>query len=163
MMQQLKARQLGVTTLTELAVAHRVQFHPRVNAVVASADPKKSVKMATMIDFCWKSQPWWLLPKATKIEHGMPVEFGELDWESHEGTRPALLKSLEERVRNRGMDLVLILKEFVGHLVPGRLRPLCEQYGIPCLMVEKGYGTRQVGETLRWGLKKPPDVAGSGQ
>jgi len=79
MMIQLKARQLGVTTLTELAVAHRVQFHPRSNAVVASADPKKSVKMATMIDFCWKSQPWWLLPKATKIEHGMPVEFGELN------------------------------------------------------------------------------------
>ncbi|MEO6812148.1 MAG: hypothetical protein ABI353_23820 [Isosphaeraceae bacterium] len=81
-------------------------------------------------------------------------EFGELEWESHEGTRPALLKSLEERIRNRGMDLVLILKEFVGHIVPGRLRPLCEQYDIPCLMVEKGYGTRQVAETLRWGLKK---------
>jgi hypothetical protein len=81
-------------------------------------------------------------------------EFGDLVWESHEGTRPALLKSLEERVRNRGMDLVLILKEFVGHIVPGRLRPLCEQYGIPCLMVEKGYGIRQVAETLRWGLKK---------
>ncbi|MBX6315169.1 MAG: hypothetical protein IRY99_20005 [Isosphaeraceae bacterium] len=82
-------------------------------------------------------------------------EFGELEWESHEGTRPALLKSLEERIRNRGMDLVLVLKEFVGHIVPGRLRPLCEQYGIPCLMVEKGYGTRQVAETLRAGLIKP--------
>ena len=79
MMQQLKARQLGVTTLTELAVAHRVQFWPRVNAVVASADPKKSVKMANMIRFCWEQQPWWLLPKTTKIEHGMPVEFGELN------------------------------------------------------------------------------------
>lgn len=79
MMQQLKARQLGVTTLTELAVAHRTQFHLRVNAVVASADPKKSVKMAAMIRFCWEQQPWWLLPKTTKIEHGMPVEFGELN------------------------------------------------------------------------------------
>lgn len=79
MMIQLKARQLGVTTLTELTVAHRVQFWPRVNAVVASADPKKSVKMAGMIDFCWKEQPWWLLPRTTKVEGGIPVEFGELN------------------------------------------------------------------------------------
>lgn len=79
MMQQLKARQLGVTTLTEIAVAHRVQFRARVNAVVASADPKKSVKMANMIRFCWEQQPWWLLPQTTKIEHGMPVEFGEIN------------------------------------------------------------------------------------
>lgn len=81
-------------------------------------------------------------------------EFDALEWEPHEGTRPAMLKSLEERIRNRGVDLILILKEFVGHVVPGRLRPLCEQSGIPCLMVEKGYGTRQVAETLRAGLLK---------
>lgn len=79
MMQQLKARQLGVTTLTEIAVAHRVQFRARVNAVVASADPTKSVKMANMIKFAWEQQPWWLKPAATKIQNGMPVEFGELN------------------------------------------------------------------------------------
>jgi len=79
MMQQLKARQLGVTTLTEIAVSHRVQFYPRVNAVVASADPTKSVKMATMIKFAWEQQPWYLKPVPTKIQNGMPVEYGELN------------------------------------------------------------------------------------
>jgi len=79
MMQQLKARQLGVTTLTEIAVSHRVQFYPRVNAVVASADPTKSVKMATMIKFAWEQQPWYLKPTPTKIQNGMPVEYGELN------------------------------------------------------------------------------------
>jgi len=81
-------------------------------------------------------------------------EFQELDWEVSEGTRPALLRSLEERVKNHGVDLVLILKEFVGHIVSERMRPLCEQHGIPCLMVEKGYGASQVGEALRKGLIK---------
>lgn len=80
-------------------------------------------------------------------------EFDELDWEPYEGTRPALMKSLEQRVRNRGVDLVLILKEFVAHHVPERLRPLCEESGIPCLMVEHGYGANQVAEALRSGLK----------
>jgi hypothetical protein len=79
MMQQLKARQLGVSTLTEIAVGHRVQFVPNTNAVVASADPSKSVKMAAMIDFSWSHQPWWLLPRTTKIEKGMPVEFEDLN------------------------------------------------------------------------------------
>jgi hypothetical protein len=80
-------------------------------------------------------------------------EFEELDWEPYEGTRPALMKSLEQRVRNRGVDVVLILKEFVAHHVPERLRPLCQESGIPCLMVEHGYGANQVAEALRSGLK----------
>ncbi len=81
-------------------------------------------------------------------------QFDELDWESYEGTRPAFLESLEQRVRNRGMDLVLILKSFIGHHVPERLRPLCEQFEVPCLMVEHGYGPAQVAETIRRGMAK---------
>ncbi len=80
-------------------------------------------------------------------------EFDELEWEPYEGTRPALMKSLEQRVRNRGLDLVLILKEFVAHHVPERLRPLCQESGIPCLMVEHGYGANQIAEALKAGLK----------
>lgn len=79
-------------------------------------------------------------------------EFQELDWESYEGNRPALLDSLEQRVRNRSVDIVLILKSFISHHVPERLRPLCEQYNIPCLMIERGYGPAQIAETLRKGL-----------
>lgn len=81
-------------------------------------------------------------------------EFGELEWEPYEGSRPAALSSLEQRVKNRGIDMVLILKNFVGHSVSERLRPLCEENDIPCLMVEHGYGAQQVGETLRTGLVK---------
>jgi hypothetical protein len=80
--------------------------------------------------------------------------FDELDWENYEGTRPAMLDSLEARVRNHGVDLVLILKNFIAHHVPERLRPLCEAHEIPCLMVEHGYGPAQVAETIRKGMQK---------
>ncbi len=80
--------------------------------------------------------------------------FDRLDWEPYEDSKPALLDSLEQRVRNRGVDLVLILKSFISHHVPERFRPLCEQQGIPCLMIEHGYGPSQVGEALRRGLLK---------
>ncbi|MDX2038257.1 MAG: hypothetical protein SFX72_16530 [Isosphaeraceae bacterium] len=81
-------------------------------------------------------------------------EFDELEWEAHESNRPAILKSLEQRVRNRGIDLLLILKEFVSHSIPGTFRPLCDDFEIPCLMVEKGYGASQVAEAIRTGLLK---------
>jgi hypothetical protein len=81
-------------------------------------------------------------------------EFDELVWEPYESARPVLLKSLEQRVRNRGMDLVLILKEFVGHHVSESLRPLCQENQIPCLMIDRGYGAAQVAEALRKGLQK---------
>jgi hypothetical protein len=81
-------------------------------------------------------------------------EFDRLDWEPYEDSKPAILDSLEQRVRHRGVDLVLILKSFISHHVPERFRPLCEQHDIPCLMVEHGYGPAQVGETLRRGLLK---------
>lgn len=76
MMIQLKARQLGVSTLTELAVAHRVQFWPDVDAVVASSTPSKTDKLTKMIRTCWSKQPWWLMPDVTKISNLMPAEFG---------------------------------------------------------------------------------------
>ncbi len=80
-------------------------------------------------------------------------EFDDLEWEPYESTRPALLRSLEQRIKNRGVDVVLILKEFVGHHVPESLRPLCQDSGIPCLMIEHGYGASQIAEALRVGLK----------
>ncbi len=76
-MQQLKARQLGVSTLSELNICHRFQFQPYANCVVASADPEKSLKMAGMLRFCLERQPYWLLPTQTKTKHQMAAEFGE--------------------------------------------------------------------------------------
>ena len=79
-------------------------------------------------------------------------KFDRLDWEDYEGTKPAKLRSLEQRIRNGGLDLVLILKSFISHHVSEKLRPLCEQNDTPCLMVEHGYGAAQIAQTLRKGL-----------
>ncbi len=81
-------------------------------------------------------------------------EFSELEWVAYENARPAMLKSLEQRVRNRGLDLMLILKEFVGHHVTESLRPLCEEQGIPCLLVDHGYGANQIADALRKGINR---------
>lgn len=77
MMIQLKARQLGVTTLTEAAITHRVQFYPDVNAAVASASPDQSNKMAHMMELCLDSQPDFLKPRKTAGRAGKLIEFKE--------------------------------------------------------------------------------------
>ena len=75
----LKGRQLGISTLTELAVAHRVQFRRNVNAIIGSSDPGKSTEMSKMIETCWANQPWWLLPNTTVHKRGEQIEFGSMN------------------------------------------------------------------------------------
>lgn len=77
--QELKARQLGVSTIVELAVAHRVQFYKHINGLVASSDPSKSAKMAEMMERCWENQPWWMMPRQTAYRSGELIEFGDQD------------------------------------------------------------------------------------
>lgn len=79
-MQQLKARRLGVSTVSELGVQHRFQFHRNSNCVVASADPGKTTQMAGMIRYNLAKQPWWLLPQGKpKIKDSIPVEYPDIN------------------------------------------------------------------------------------
>lgn len=79
MIQQLKARQLGVSTLTEIAVQHRTQFYDHTNSLISSSDPDKSRKMAGMIDRCYENQPWWMRPDLTAYRVGELMEYNKLD------------------------------------------------------------------------------------
>jgi hypothetical protein len=59
----LKARQLGVSTLIELLVGHRIVFSYGVNAVIGSADRVKTYLMANMLFMFYDMMPFWLKPK----------------------------------------------------------------------------------------------------
>lgn len=61
--QNLKARQVGVTTETEADVAHRVTFFSNVNAIVASSNPAKSGTMAGKMDTGWDNLPVFFKPQ----------------------------------------------------------------------------------------------------
>jgi hypothetical protein len=75
--QNLKARQVGITTDAECRVAHRVQFYSNVNAVVASSNPGKSALMADKMETAWAEMPWYLMPVKTRYNVGKLIEFGE--------------------------------------------------------------------------------------
>ena len=75
----LKARQLGITTLFQLILAHRILFYRNVNGLEASADPDKSRKMARKFEFVWQNVDWWLRPRRTAYRAGELIEFGDLN------------------------------------------------------------------------------------
>lgn len=61
----LKARQLGMSTLVELLIMHRIVFGYGVNAVAASVDQEKSGLMANMLFMAYDLLPVWLRPRFT--------------------------------------------------------------------------------------------------
>jgi len=65
-----KGRQLGLSSVTELAVAQRVLFHKNVNALVAAATPDTTMKMSEMLIRAVNYQPWWLVPEFTVYKTG---------------------------------------------------------------------------------------------
>jgi hypothetical protein len=74
----LKARQLGVSTLVELLIAHRIIFGYGVNATIFSADQTKTGLMAGMLFLVYDMMPVWLKPRATRrveSDRGM-LQFG---------------------------------------------------------------------------------------
>jgi hypothetical protein len=75
---ELKARQLGVSTDTELRVLHRSQLYSHVNAVVSSSDPDKSTKMAGMMELAFDEQPFYLQPNIRQVI-GELMEFPDQD------------------------------------------------------------------------------------
>ncbi len=82
-------------------------------------------------------------------------EFEELEWVGYMDNHPAKLESLQQRVGNRSVDLVILMINFAGHELTGVFRPLCKKVGLPCATVEHGYGANRVAEALRRVLPRP--------
>lgn len=79
MLMLLKARQLGMTTLFQVILAHRVFFYKNVVAYTGSAEEKKSRAMVGKLEFIWNQLPWWLRPRQTAAQAGDFLKFGDIN------------------------------------------------------------------------------------
>lgn len=64
MFQFLKARRLGVSTISQLVVQHRLQFHNNVQAIIGSDNPVDSDRLSRMMMLSFGKQPKWLRPQS---------------------------------------------------------------------------------------------------
>lgn len=81
--QVLKARQEGVTTLSELIMLWISTFHPYSNTLVASSRPEKSKDMVEKMEFCYAKQPTWLIPKVESYTTGELIGFDSIHSSIH--------------------------------------------------------------------------------
>lgn len=100
--------------------------------------------------------PWWGRTEGRRavMLGGSPRElnrarlqeefrFAELVWDPAEHKRNVLQK-LRERIRNGGVDLVIVLRRFVGHDTDDVVVKACKEAGTDWVHVEHGYGVNQV-------------------
>lgn len=74
----LKARQEGVTTLSELIMLWRTIFTPYANTLVASSRPDKSEQMVEKMELCLANQPDWLIPTVGTYNKGELIGFDSM-------------------------------------------------------------------------------------
>ncbi len=65
LIQVLKARQLGSSTLAMLILCHKVTYQTYVKVLIGSSDPDKTSEMAYMMAYVWANLPPWLRPLMT--------------------------------------------------------------------------------------------------
>ena len=75
-------------------------------------------------------------------------QMAELSWESCQGKEPQVLERVEQRIKSRGVDVVIELTRFVGHHVE-TLRPVCERSGCKFIRVPRGYGRVQIAQAMQ--------------
>jgi hypothetical protein len=69
--------------------------------------------------------------------------FAELVWDPAEHKRN-VLQRLRDRIRSGGVDLVIVLRRFVGHDTDDVVVRACKESGTDWVHVEHGYGVNQV-------------------
>lgn len=99
----LKARQLGMSIMTELLMGHRVFFNYGANSIIGSADQTKTTEMSKMMLLCYDRMPIWMRPEATqrvesdrgkivfgKMASGISFQHGSQKFGIGTGTTPTI-------------------------------------------------------------------------
>lgn len=61
----LKARQLGISTISECIISHRVVFYGSITALIASDVDDHTINLYEMVIRVLENLPWWMVPRST--------------------------------------------------------------------------------------------------
>lgn len=64
MLAVLKARQLGISTITECIITHRIIFYGNITAIIASDVDDHTINLYEMVVRILDNQPWWMIPRS---------------------------------------------------------------------------------------------------
>lgn len=75
----LKARQVGISTLTELLILHRTMFYGNLYALIAADVEGQSANLFDMTERALRAVPWWMRPRITNHVKDAELNFGDID------------------------------------------------------------------------------------
>lgn len=75
----LKARQVGLSTLTELALLHRTALYGNLYALIAADVEEQSANLFDMTERALRALPWWMRPRITNHVKDSELNFGDID------------------------------------------------------------------------------------
>jgi hypothetical protein len=64
----LKARQLGVSTISDIIIAHRVFFYANITAMIASDIDDHTENLYGMVGRVLDALPWWMVPRSKDVQ-----------------------------------------------------------------------------------------------
>jgi hypothetical protein len=75
----LKARQLGISTISEALVFHRTIFNPGMNTLIVAQDPGQADYLFEMSRLAYDMLPWWMRPESRYDQKGRLLVFDRRD------------------------------------------------------------------------------------
>lgn len=75
----LKARQLGLSTISEGLIFHRTIFYETINSLIVAQDPGQADYLFSMFTRAYDNLPWWMKPEVKFRSKGRYMTFDSLD------------------------------------------------------------------------------------
>lgn len=74
----LKARQLGISTLSDMIIAHRIFFYANTTALIAADVDERTPNLYEMVVRAYDHLPWFMQPKSADIKRDYRVKAKQL-------------------------------------------------------------------------------------
>lgn len=84
-------------------------------------------------------------PNRARLEAAF--RFASLEWVGTEGRRTPLM-AVRNCVESGGIDLIIILRDFIGHNADQIILPACRAHGVDWAHVRHGYGVAQIKQAI---------------
>lgn len=75
----LKARQLGLSTISEGLIFHRTIFFETINSLIVAQDPGQADYLFSMFTRAYDNLPWWMKPEVKFRSKGRYMVFDSID------------------------------------------------------------------------------------
>lgn len=121
-------------------------------------EPEESSALDELESLLEEDWPWWNdvrnrrailvggVPKEpSRLRMAQAFQFADLAWIDGDVRK---VTSVTERIQRGSLDLVLIVRNFIGHKAAKKVQFACKNRKVPCVFIERGHGVLAVRRSI---------------